>query len=244
MSPALTALAVLLLTTAVFAKDVNWPAGHLYTSRTKLFTLTMREGGVFQVQEEAKKGDNAYEEVKLLKRGYGGLYTEAYMVGVRRIGRDVLSIVQQPKGDLPPPALAYIALFLHFGGRIPGPPKPINLEETTWTHGPGVLAMNEVENGSLIAVTTLTGDKLQEFARGRVPPTRRPTYVASAAVRNGEYLIYASAQNDYFRAAPGTPAPDEGPEWDAQWQASLAAAVRDLLSSVAFSRPLDARTFR
>lgn len=102
MSRALSAVVVLLLTTTVFAKDVTWPPGHVYTSRTKLFTLKVRDGGTFQVQEGAKKGDNAYEEVKLMKRD-GGLYSEAYMVGVRRLGRDVRSIVEQPQGALIPP---------------------------------------------------------------------------------------------------------------------------------------------
>jgi hypothetical protein len=240
----LSAIFVLLLTSGLLAKDFNFPAGHVYTSKTKLFTLKLLDGGTFKVEEESKKGDNAFEEVKLVKRGYAGLYTEAYSVGVRRLGRDVRAIVAPTQAELPPPALSYMALFFHFGGKIPGEPKPVSLDETTSSHGAGVVAISEVQNGSLIAMTTFTGDQIKDFAKGRVQPTRRPTFVASVTVRNGEYVMYASAQNDSFRPAPGTPNRDQGPEWNAQWQASVVATARGLLDNVSLLRPLDQTTFR
>src|SRR5688572_27456788 len=177
---------------AAQAKEIS--GGEGYRSKSKLFTVTVpkadsRYAEKFRVVETSEKNkENRVEEAAFVT-GFGG---EMYRVGLRRIGPDVRSIVEND--ELTPAALVYIAVFLHYGGNIPGPPKPSPVEEVSTPHGPALFAILEVEGGSQLAMQQL------QIGGGKVEakPIRRDARVAVAVVRKGDYLIYVSAQNDVF----------------------------------------------
>lgn len=203
------------------AKDIN--GGDIYKSRTMLFSMTVPKGDgyyakKFRLFETSKNNrENRVEEAAFVT-GMGG---QVYRVGVRRIGRDLRSIVENE--DLSPVALTYIAVFLHYGGNIPGPPTPSPTEDVATPHGPGVVAISEVESGSLLHM-----EELKQIAPGKIErkPIRRNAQVAVAVVRKGDYLIYASAQNDGVGGQPAT-------------AETLKGKVLGMLQGLTFSRELD-----
>jgi hypothetical protein len=204
------------------AKDIS--GGEVYRSKSKLFSVMVpkadyRYAEKFRVVETSEKNNENRVEEAAFVTGYGG---EMYRVGVRRIGPDVRSIVEND--DLTPSALVYIAVFLHYGGNIPGPPKPSPVEEVPTPHGPAVFAMLEVEGGSQVAMQQL------QIGGGKVDakPIRRDARVAVAAVRKGDYLIYVSAQNDVF--------PNPSPE---ALETALKAKLTGMLEGLTFSRDFD-----
>jgi hypothetical protein len=228
--PAVIVLLTVGLVTPAKAKDVK--GGQLYTSKTKLFTVRVPEtGNSFVVMEDSTKGDDAYEEVAFYKKDSGKLYR----LGVRRLGSRVRSIVPEaPPGELPGEALSFIVLFLHYGGRIPGAPAPVEMRDLTTPHGDGVLAVNRVEGGSTLStVSNATAQDLEAIRKGRPVGRRDDTYVVVGVVRKGDFVVYASAQNDLYPALGGQSAE--------KWQALLTTTVEELLRGMTFLRPVDAK---
>ena len=216
------AVACCVVASAASAKDIN--GGEVYRSKTKLFSVTVpkadyRYAKKFRVFETSEKNNENRVEEAAFVTGFGG---EIYRVGVRRIGPDVRSIVEN--NELTPTALTYIAVFLHYGGNIPGSPKPSPVEEVSTPHGSGVMAITEVEGGSQLNMQQL------QIGSGKVDakPIRRDARVAVAVVRKGDYLIYASAQNDVF--------PSPSP---AAVETALKAKVSELLQGLTLSRDFD-----
>lgn len=213
------------------ARDLN--GGEVYTSRTKLFRVTAPRAdnfavGRFKVVETSnKKGQDLFEEVAFWIKDFG----ELYRVGIVRIGLNVRSLVNQPEGDLPATARVFIALFLHYGGVVPGEPKVMRIEEVPTPHGPGVAAMNDVKGGSqLVHLQNPTREELEAAARkGRkVVGKRENASVAVVVVKTGDYLLYASAQNDFL---------SHENDLD-RWQASISTRALGMLQSLTLLREL------
>lgn len=230
----LLSVAILSLTAALAtpasAKDVE--GGQLYTSKTKLFTVRVPEtGNVFTAVEDSKTGDDGYEEVAFLKKDSGKLYR----LGVRRLGSQMRSIVPEaPPGELANETLSFIALFLHYAGRLPSPPTPIAMRDLTTPHGDGVLAVNRVEGGSMLStISNPTAQDLEAIKKGRPVGKRGDTFVVVGIVKKGDFFVYASAQNDLSQAFGG--------QSHEKWQASLSTTVEGLLTGMTLLRPLDAK---
>jgi len=158
-------------------------SGDVYSSITDLFNVVVPSADNFFVdrfsivETSEQDGRQFVEEVSFLIGDFG----ELYRAGVVRLNQ-----------QSPPPAdvLAEVPLARHFQGDLPGDVESISTETVMTELGQAVQALYRVEGGSMLM--HITGlDPLETS-------TQSDALVAVMAVRIGDYLIFATAQNDYL----------------------------------------------
>lgn len=168
--------------------------GDGYSSKSKVFTVTLPHtcssfSLPYEVNEQAKKGDEFLEEAAFYMADMG----ELYHIGARRLTPRMRQQVNQPEGPLPPPALGWLGLHIHLAEREKrtGEWQPASEFETPDTKfGPGVMSVNHIQGGRFLRVSTFVGGKL-------VPKDEdRPAEVVVLIVQSGEHLVYVTGQAD------------------------------------------------
>jgi len=158
-------------------------SGDVYSSVSDLFNVIVPSADNFFVdrysiaETSTQDSQQFVEEVSFLIGDFG----ELYRVGVVRLNQEFA-----PAAD----ALAQVPLARHFQEDLPGDVESVSTEMVIIELGQAVQALYRVEGGSMLM--QITGlDPLETS-------TQSDALVAVMAVRIGDYLIFASAQNDYL----------------------------------------------
>jgi len=158
-------------------------SGNVYSSGSDLFNVIVPSADNFFVDRFSVAEINAqddrrfFEEVSFLIGDFG----EHYRVGVVRLSKQT-----SPSEDV----LTQVPLARHFQGDLPGDIELISSKEVMTELGQAEQALYRVEGGGMLM--QITGlDPLETSTQG-------DALVAVMAVRIGDYLIFASAQNDYL----------------------------------------------
>jgi hypothetical protein len=170
----------------------NCRPGDVYSSVSGLFNVVVPTAekvavGEFSISENSEQeGPLFVEEVSFLIEGFG----ELYRAGVVRVNQQFAPLVKTVIEASAADGLAQVPLSRHYQGKLPGAIELVSIDQVTTNYGQAVQAMYRVEKGS----------KIKKII-GSAPPktsTRDDALVAVMVARIGDYLIFATAQNDYL----------------------------------------------
>ena len=167
-------------------------SGDVYSSVTGLFNVVVPSADNFAVdrysvlETSEPEGSQFVEEVSFLIGDFG----ELYRVGVVQLNQQIASLAETVADASTADELSQVALARHFRGELPGEIKLISAENVTTDYGQAVQALYRVEEGSqLIEITGFDPSKAS---------TPSDALVAVMVVPIGNYLIFATAQNDFL----------------------------------------------
>ena len=167
-------------------------SGDVYSSVTGLFNVVVPSADSwavdrFSILESSKQDELQFvEEVSFLIGDFG----ELYRVGAVRLNQQIAPLAETVTEANTVEDLAQVALTRHFRGELPGEIDLISTKKVTTDYGQAVQVLYRVEEGS----------QLMEITSFDPPEPSAPgdALVAVMAVRIGDYLIFATAQNDYL----------------------------------------------
>ncbi|HSG97955.1 MAG TPA: hypothetical protein VLA11_08175 [Woeseiaceae bacterium] len=167
-------------------------AGDVYSSVSGLFNVIVPSADNFFVNRYAvleaseREGTSFAEDVSFIIGDFG----ELYRTGVVRLDQELTGEVEPAAGVSTLDALARMPLTRHFQGQLPGEIELIDSEEFGTEYGTAIKALFRIENGSqLIQITDLESPEMS---------ARNDALVAAAVAQVGDFLVFATAQNDFL----------------------------------------------